>query len=68
MAFLTAADGLLALSGISLAIKVPRMTDPKAQGIAVAAWGGIMFLVYSFLLSIFRSKNAGYPFSLPPFM
>jgi oligosaccharyltransferase complex subunit gamma len=60
--------GILALSGISLAIKVPRMTDPKAQGIAIIAWGSILFLVYSFLLSVFRGKNAGYPFSLPPFM
>ncbi|KAJ4302546.1 oligosaccharyl transferase subunit ost3/OST6 [Collariella sp. IMI 366227] len=60
--------GILALSGISLAIKVPRMTDPKAQGVALAAWGGILFVVYSLLLSIFRGKNAGYPFSLPPFM
>ncbi|KAK4133987.1 OST3/OST6 family protein [Trichocladium antarcticum] len=60
--------GVLALSGISLAIKVPRMTDPRAQGIAIFAWGGILFLVYSFLLSVFRGKNAGYPFSLPPFM
>jgi oligosaccharyltransferase complex subunit gamma len=67
-ALLTAADGILALSGISLAIKVPRMTDPKAQGIAIIAWGSILFLVYSFLLSVFRGKNAGYPFSLPPFM
>ncbi|KAL2017849.1 hypothetical protein VTK56DRAFT_1594 [Thermocarpiscus australiensis] len=60
--------GVLALSGISLAIKVPRMTDPKAQGVAILAWGGILFVVYSLLLSIFRQKNPGYPFSLPPFM
>jgi oligosaccharyltransferase complex subunit gamma len=24
--------------------------------------------MYSFLLSVFRIKNGGYPFSLPPFM
>lgn len=61
-------DGILALSGISLAIKVPRISDPKMQGIAIIAWGSILFVVYSLLLSIFRGKNAGYPFSLPPFM
>lgn len=61
-------DGVLALSGISLAIKVPRMSDPKTQGVAIVAWGSVLFLVYSLLLSVFRGKNAGYPFSLPPFM
>lgn len=60
--------GVLALSGISLAIKVPRMSDPKTQGVAIVAWGSILFVVYSLLLSVFRGKNVGYPFSLPPFM
>lgn len=62
------ADGVLALSSISLAIKVPRMTDPRNQGIAFAAWFGVLFVVYSLLLSIFRGKNPGYTLSLPPFM
>jgi oligosaccharyltransferase complex subunit gamma len=44
------------------------MSDPRAQGVALFAWGGILFVVYSLLLSIFRQKNPGYPFSLPPFM
>ncbi len=44
------------------------MADPKAQGIAVLAWGGVLVVMYSFLLSVFRMKNGGYPFSLPPFM
>ncbi|KAK4042598.1 magnesium transporter protein 1 [Parachaetomium inaequale] len=60
--------GILALSSISLAIKVPRMSDPRAQGVAFIAWFGILFVVYSLLLSIFRGKNPGYTFSLPPFM
>jgi oligosaccharyltransferase complex subunit gamma len=67
-AFLTIPDGILALSGISLAIKVPRISDPKAQGVAVFVWAAILFVMYSFLISIFRGKNAGYPFALPPFM
>jgi oligosaccharyltransferase complex subunit gamma len=29
---------------------------------------GIMLVLYSFLLSIFRMKNGGYPFALPPFL
>lgn len=44
------------------------MSDPRYQGIAFFVWFGIMFVVYSLLLSIFRGKNPGYNFSLPPFM
>ncbi|KAJ4318113.1 oligosaccharyl transferase subunit ost3/OST6 [Fusarium piperis] len=60
--------GVLSFCAISLAIKVPRIADAKTQQVAVIAWGGVLFLVYSFLLSVFRVKNGGYPFSLPPFM
>ncbi|KAK0644408.1 dolichyl-diphosphooligosaccharide-protein glycotransferase [Cercophora newfieldiana] len=60
--------GVLSFAAIALTVKVPRIADAKAQGVAVLAWGGAMFLMYSFLLSIFRVKNGGYPFSLPPFM
>ena len=60
-------DGVLAFATISLALKVPRMTNPKTQAVAVAVWGGVMFGMYSFLLSVFRIKNGGYPFYLPPF-
>jgi oligosaccharyltransferase complex subunit gamma len=61
-------DGVLSFCAITLAFKVPRMADAKTQQVAVIAWGGVLFLVYSFLLSVFRIKNGGYPFSLPPFM
>ncbi|KAM0252958.1 hypothetical protein ACHAP5_000821 [Fusarium lateritium] len=60
--------GVLSFCAITLAIKVPRIADSKTQQVAVIAFGGILFLVYSFLLSVFRVKNGGYPFSLPPFM
>lgn len=60
-------DGLLSFATISLALKVPRMADPRQQQIAVLVWGGVMLGVYSFLLSVFRIKNGGYPFWLPPF-
>jgi oligosaccharyltransferase complex subunit gamma len=63
----TTADGILAFATISLALKVPRMTDPRAQQIAVFIWGGVILGMYSFLLSVFRIKNGGYPFFLPPF-
>lgn len=61
------ADGILAFATISLALKVPRMTDARAQQIAVFVWGGVILGMYSFLLSVFRVKNGGYPFWLPPF-
>lgn len=60
-------DGVLAFATISLALKVPRMADARMQQIAVFVWGGIIFGTYSFLMSIFRIKNSGYPFWLPPF-
>lgn len=60
-------DAILAFATISLALKVPRMTDPRAQGIATLAWGLVMLAMYSYLLSTFRIKNGGYPFWLPPF-
>lgn len=59
--------GLLSFATISLALKVPRISDPKTQQVAVLVWGGVIFVMYSFLLSVFRIKNGGYPFWLPPF-
>ncbi|KAI4288524.1 MAG: hypothetical protein L6R35_002217 [Caloplaca aegaea] len=59
--------GTLSFATIALALKVPRMVDPRKQQIAVFVWGAVIFGMYSFLLSIFRIKNGGYPFYLPPF-
>lgn len=64
---LTILDGVLSFATISLALKVPRIANPKTQQTAVIIWGGLLFLCYSFLLSVFRIKNGGYPFYLPPF-
>lgn len=60
-------DGTLSFATIALALRVPRMSDPKQQQLAVFIWGAVMFGMYSFLLSVFRIKNGGYPFHLPPF-
>ncbi|GAM89656.1 hypothetical protein ANO11243_076950 [Dothideomycetidae sp. 11243] len=59
--------GVLAFAIISLALKVPRMTDERTQKIAVFVWASVIFGAYSFLMSVFRIKNGGYPFYLPPF-
>ena len=48
-------------------MKVPRMADAKAQQVAVIIWGVVLLGAYSFLLSVFKAKNTGYPFFLPPF-
>ena len=61
-------DGVLSFAAITLAIKAPRIADPKAQQISVFVWGGVLIVMYSFLLYVFRIKNGGYPFSLPPFL
>jgi len=60
-------DALLSFATISLALKVPRIADPRRQQIAIWIWGSVILCVYSFLLSVFRIKNGGYPFWLPPF-
>lgn len=60
-------DGVLSFATIALALKVPRMADPKQQQVAVIVWGGVMFGMYSFLLTVFKIKNGGYPFHLLPF-
>lgn len=60
-------DGVLSFAVIALALKVPRMADPKTQQLAVFIWGMIVMGMYSFLLSVFRVKNGGYPFYIPPF-
>lgn len=59
--------GVLAFATISLALKVPRIKDARAQQFAVFLWSGVLLCMYSFLLSVFRTKNGGYKFWLPPF-
>jgi oligosaccharyltransferase complex subunit gamma len=59
--------GILAFATITLALKVPRIKDERTQQVAALAWAAVTFVMYSFLLSVFRFKNGGYPFWLPPF-
>ncbi|KAF2106270.1 hypothetical protein BDV96DRAFT_533987 [Lophiotrema nucula] len=59
--------GVLSFATISLALKVPRIADARAQQFAVFLWSGVLLCMYSFLLSVFRMKNSGYTFWLPPF-
>lgn len=43
------------------------MEDIKSQQVAAVIWGAVLLGMYSFLLSVFKAKNGGYPFFLPPF-
>ncbi|KKK20929.1 oligosaccharyl transferase subunit (gamma) [Aspergillus rambellii] len=58
---------ILSFSAIALAMKVPRIADNKSQQVAAVIWGAVLFGTYSFLLNVFKAKNGGYPFFLPPF-
>ena len=60
-------DGVLAFATISLALKVPRISDPRTQQVAIIIWGVVLWGMYSFLLHVFRIKNGGYIIWLPPF-
>jgi oligosaccharyltransferase complex subunit gamma len=52
---------------IALILRAPRQADSKFQQAFVIGMSGGIFILYGLLLSIFRIKNGGYPFSLPPF-
>ncbi|EEP80837.1 conserved hypothetical protein [Uncinocarpus reesii 1704] len=59
--------GLLSFTVIALAIKTPRIAEAKTQQATVIVWSLVLLGMYSFLMSIFRTKSGGYPFFLPPF-
>jgi len=59
---------VLAFAAISLGLKMPRIEDPGRQKIAVWLWNAVLLVAFSFLMSLFRQKNSGYPFYLPPLM
>jgi len=58
----------LSFGTIALAMKIPRMKDHKRQGIAVVVWSAVVLMLFSFLMAVFKVKNGGYPFWLPPLM
>ena len=60
-------DAILSFATIALALRVPRMKDARSQQVAVIIWGTVIVVMYSFLMNVFRGKNQGYPFWLPPF-
>ncbi|RDA95539.1 hypothetical protein CP533_1186 [Ophiocordyceps camponoti-saundersi (nom. inval.)] len=53
---------------IALVTRVPRIANRRTQMFTVLSIVTVMTVTNSFMLHIFRMKNAGYPFSMPPFM
>ncbi|RDA89333.1 hypothetical protein CP532_6255 [Ophiocordyceps camponoti-leonardi (nom. inval.)] len=53
---------------IALVSRVPRITNRRTQMFTVLSIVTVMTVTNSFMLHIFRMKNAGYPFVMPPFM
>lgn len=58
----------LSFGTIALAMKIPRMQESKRQSAAVIVWSGVVLMLFSFLMAIFKVKNGSYPFWLPPLM
>lgn len=58
----------LSFGTISLGMKIPRMREAKRQGVAIAVWSAVVLMLFSFLMAVFKVKNGGYPFWLPPLM
>ncbi|KAK2867863.1 hypothetical protein FQN49_003392 [Arthroderma sp. PD_2] len=59
--------GVLSLGTIALAMKAPRILDPQSQRVTIILWSAVTWVMYSFLISVFRGKNSSYPLSIPPF-
>jgi len=38
---------------------IPRQTSPQRQRLQVYLWTGVIMIVYSVLISLFRVKNRG---------
>ncbi|TFK42567.1 oligosaccharyl transferase subunit OST3/OST6 family [Crucibulum laeve] len=56
--------GLLAFSFLMLIMIVPYQSSPYRQRMQVYLWTGVIMIIYSILVSLFRVKNRGYPFKL----
>jgi len=56
--------GTLGLSQIALIMLVPRILKPSQQRAAIYIWLAVCIVLYSVLMSLFKIKNAGYPFRL----
>ncbi|OCF55997.1 oligosaccharyltransferase complex subunit gamma [Kwoniella mangroviensis CBS 10435] len=56
--------GLLGFSIIALTVLIPAQSSPIKQRVGVYLWLGMLIIVFSLLIKLFRMKNGGYPFAL----
>ncbi|KAE9391651.1 oligosaccharyl transferase subunit OST3/OST6 family [Gymnopus androsaceus JB14] len=56
--------GTLAFSVVMLTMIVPYQSSPARQRLQIYLWSGVLMLVFSVLVTLFRVKNRGYPFRL----
>ncbi|KAF9482772.1 oligosaccharyl transferase subunit OST3/OST6 family [Pholiota conissans] len=56
--------GLLSFAFLMLILVVPLQSSPQRQRLQVYLWTGVIMIIYSVLISLFRVKNRGYPFKL----
>jgi len=56
--------GLLAFAFLMLILVIPYQSSPQRQRLQVYLWTGVIMIIYSVLVSLFRVKNRGYPFKL----
>ncbi|KAJ3507875.1 hypothetical protein NLJ89_g6060 [Agrocybe chaxingu] len=56
--------GLLSFAFLMLIMAVPYQPSPQRQRMQVYLWTGVILIVYSVLVSLFRVKHRAYPFKL----
>ncbi|KAK7054860.1 oligosaccharyl transferase subunit ost3/OST6 [Paramarasmius palmivorus] len=56
--------GTLSFAFLMLIMIVPYQSSPSRQRLQVYLWSGVILLVYSVLVTLFKVKNRGYPFKL----
>jgi len=56
--------GLLSFAFLMLILVVPYQSSPQRQRLQVYLWTGVVMIIYSVLVSLFKVKNKGYPFKL----
>ena len=54
-------DGTLAAGFLMLTLVVPRQLSPSRQRMQIYLWTGVLFVMYSVLVSLFKEKNRGTP-------
>ncbi|KAI0831399.1 oligosaccharyl transferase subunit OST3/OST6 family [Trametes gibbosa] len=56
--------GLLSAAFLMLTVVTPYQTNAARQRLQVYLWSGVILVMFSVLISLFRIKNRGYPFKL----